>query len=156
MPIAIETPNVGLTPDAEPLPSSMAAAPTLDLRVAWNSLSEDLRAELGMAAIAMGVARLVTMIEEHELPDWRIAAQASHTNYYDAADQEAASIMGVIVEANVFGGDIRRLRPPDLGTLNVRQCVGCGCTDRCACAGGCRWVGPRLCSSCGPEDSGRG
>lgn len=127
-------------------------SPTLDLRKAWESLTPEQQAELGMAAIAMGACYLVTMIEEHELPNWRIAAQASHTNYYDAADQEAASIMGIITEANVLGGDITRLRPPDLSSLGVRQCQSCGCTDRCACAGGCHWIGPLMCSSCGEED----
>lgn len=30
----------------------------------------------------------------------------------------------------------------------VRRCRECGCTDLQACAGGCWWVGPDLCSTC--------
>jgi hypothetical protein len=35
-----------------------------------------------------------------------------------------------------------------------RSCRGCGCTESHACAGGCRWVAPTLCSSCLPHDVG--
>lgn len=31
------------------------------------------------------------------------------------------------------------------------RCVGCGCTDKRACPGGCHWVGPDLCSRCLPK-----
>ncbi|HWA39819.1 MAG TPA: hypothetical protein VG873_18345 [Burkholderiales bacterium] len=39
------------------------------------------------------------------------------------------------------------------------ECEICGCTDDCACPGGCSWVAPGLCSSCalqasGPEELG--
>ena len=30
-----------------------------------------------------------------------------------------------------------------------RACLQCGCTDGAACPGGCNWVAPSLCSSCG-------
>jgi hypothetical protein len=30
----------------------------------------------------------------------------------------------------------------------MRQCRACGCTDIRACAGGCYWVEPDLCSAC--------
>jgi hypothetical protein len=33
-----------------------------------------------------------------------------------------------------------------------RKCRVCGCTNDRACAGGCRWVGPDLCSQCKPLD----
>ena len=29
-----------------------------------------------------------------------------------------------------------------------RACRKCGCTDDCACVGGCSWVEPDLCSQC--------
>lgn len=37
------------------------------------------------------------------------------------------------------------------------RCVGCGCTDRYACPGGCEWVSvkPPLCSSCAAEEPDR-
>ncbi len=31
---------------------------------------------------------------------------------------------------------------------DARSCSECGCTDRFACWGSCRWVGDRLCSTC--------
>lgn len=30
----------------------------------------------------------------------------------------------------------------------TRACWRCGCTENCACPGGCAWVAPRLCSAC--------
>ncbi len=31
-------------------------------------------------------------------------------------------------------------------------CIGCGCTDRRACRGGCSWARPGLCSACDGKD----
>lgn len=31
-------------------------------------------------------------------------------------------------------------------------CIGCGCSDRRACPGGCSWVRPGVCSSCDGKD----
>lgn len=28
------------------------------------------------------------------------------------------------------------------------KCKYCGCTDECACEGGCDWYAPRVCTSC--------
>ena len=41
--------------------------------------------------------------------------------------------------------------PEDLRALAnepARSCTRCGCTEDCACEGGCWWVEPGLCSSC--------
>ncbi|HDH0770448.1 hypothetical protein AB0175_25040 [Klebsiella pneumoniae] len=39
------------------------------------------------------------------------------------------------------------------GTVDVTQkCRRCGCTWRNACAGGCHWVSPDLCSACADGD----
>lgn len=32
-----------------------------------------------------------------------------------------------------------------------RACSVCGCTETSACLGGCRWIGPNLCSACGHD-----
>jgi len=32
------------------------------------------------------------------------------------------------------------------------RCRGCGCTDTCACMGGCTWVDVELCSACIQKD----
>lgn len=40
----------------------------------------------------------------------------------------------------------RRQRP------TVPTCRSCGCTDTCACPGGCWWVEPDLCSACSAEE----
>lgn len=32
--------------------------------------------------------------------------------------------------------------------VSLPRCRVCGCTDLCACEGGCSWVEPDLCSSC--------
>jgi hypothetical protein len=38
--------------------------------------------------------------------------------------------------------------------LGRRTCRGCGCTQYAACAGGCWWVEPDLCSECEWEGLG--
>jgi hypothetical protein len=121
---------------------------TLDLRKAWQALPPDVQGELGMTAIAIGLANLATMLEEHELPAWRTVSIAKFTNYFDAASIEAEHRAGFLVQRSVLGGDVARLLPPDLSALHVRQCTECGCTDSVGCADGCHWVGPLLCSSC--------
>ncbi len=32
-----------------------------------------------------------------------------------------------------------------------QKCRKCGCTDECACPGGCAWVLDNLCSACIPQ-----
>ncbi|SDU42173.1 hypothetical protein [Jiangella alkaliphila] len=51
--------------------------------------------------------------------------------------------------------DPRVTRYPDQPAAQVkkRSCRECGCTDDDACEGGCSWVEPDLCSTCGgPAD----
>jgi hypothetical protein len=127
---------------------------TLDLRKAWEALSPDVQARLGMAAIAIGAAHLVEMIEEREFPAWQTAAAATHTNYFDAAMLEGVLCAAEVVHALVLDCDVARLLPPDLAALGIRQCTGCGCTDAVGCAEGCHWVGPLLCSSCAETGTG--
>ncbi|MBI1353252.1 MAG: hypothetical protein GC160_02820 [Acidobacteria bacterium] len=38
-----------------------------------------------------------------------------------------------------------------LPVFDERSCRKCGCTDDCACPGGCWWVGEDLCSACAGE-----
>ena len=35
-------------------------------------------------------------------------------------------------------------------SLQIQRCRVCGCTETCACEGGCWWVEPDLCSACQP------
>jgi hypothetical protein len=55
-------------------------------------------------------------------------------------------------------GRERIFEGPDLAALGIRACRVCGCTDESACptpdGNGCHWVGPDLCSQCGPEPVG--
>lgn len=48
-----------------------------------------------------------------------------------------------------------RDNPKTLDTMDTLLvdpfCRVCGCTDKCACDGGCYWVEPDLCSSCVPR-----
>ena len=39
-------------------------------------------------------------------------------------------------------------------TSSEPQCRNCGCTNSRACAGGCKWVQPNLCSRCQPRRRG--
>lgn len=32
------------------------------------------------------------------------------------------------------------------------KCIGCGCTDRSACSGGCFWAAPNVCCKCLPQE----
>jgi hypothetical protein len=46
--------------------------------------------------------------------------------------------------------DFAQLQQMDLkGTADL-ECIGCGCTDSCACPDGCAWVSvdPPICSGC--------
>lgn len=42
---------------------------------------------------------------------------------------------------------------PCAAMMNI--CRGCGCTDECACEGGCFWVAPDLCSTCSSGGTSR-
>jgi hypothetical protein len=132
-------------------PPAAAGTRLMDLRLAWEALTPEVQAQVGMAAIAIGLSRLATMVEPHELVAWQTAAQAENNYFFDVAEFEALSHIGILVEAMVLAGDIGRLRAPSLAALGVRQCTGCGCTDQCGCPGGCHWVGQLRCSSCGTE-----
>ena len=44
------------------------------------------------------------------------------------------------------------------GTVDLKNsavCIGCGCTNARACAGGCFWVAENKCSECFDEDGNR-
>jgi hypothetical protein len=45
-------------------------------------------------------------------------------------------------------GQGRELIIDEHALRHEQTCRGCGCTDSRACALGCRWVAPDLCSSC--------
>lgn len=36
-------------------------------------------------------------------------------------------------------------------SADLRVCSFCGCTDECACPGGCSWVQEDICSACAPN-----
>lgn len=72
----------------------------------------------------------------------------------------------VCVEYSDVGSRIRAKVPveatldPVLDTLRLfdaatgaGSCEICGCTDGFACAGGCSWVAPGICSTCFREES---
>jgi hypothetical protein len=44
---------------------------------------------------------------------------------------------------------------PDCSS-DLRVCSFCGCTDECACPGGCSWVQEDICSACIPKTSWSG
>lgn len=76
---------------------------------------------------------------------------------YDTAALEAQTRIIGLVMMHLFTQGLRTERKPfgdvlwpvlDLGQIGVRACHGCGCTDSCACPGGCSWVAPNLCSAC--------
>lgn len=48
--------------------------------------------------------------------------------------------------ARAFAAIVAPRRPPPLRF--VMSCIGCGCTDDRACAGGCYWYRPGICSCC--------
>lgn len=127
-----------VTPEETAMPGTAAgpAFKSFDPATLWNSLDEEQRQALGVAAIAHIAGAIGT--SEGYAP----------LRAFDAADIEG------------FGALVRILRdvapewsanpvPPDLTALGVPQCRSCGCTDNVACDEGCCWVQPGLCSSCG-------
>lgn len=133
--------------EAAPLPSdnsvqtlapiSPATLVRFDVATAWKRLSPVQQSQIGAAAMiyAVGV--------------WR-ADRINTVVGWDAAEYEGARRMAGFVH-NALGEDrIASLPLPDLAPIGVRACRVCGCTEDCACPGGCRWVAPGLCSSCAP------
>ncbi len=54
-------------------------------------------------------------------------------------------------------GTVEHLHLTAPGALEAakRYCHDCGCTDDCACPGGCSWIGLNLCSACRPQRGAR-
>lgn len=108
----------------------------LDPVRAWHMLHPKQQELLGAAAIALGVA------------DNGIA-WGLDTKAWDAASVEAAILIADIARAHVLHQD---MLPDglDLSPLGIQQCRACGCTENCACDGGCGWIEDDLCSACAP------
>lgn len=106
-----------------------------DAATAWKQLSPDQQSQIGTAALI------------HAIGYWR-ADRIDKIVGWDAAEYEGARMMAGFVH-NALGEDtIASLPLPDLAPIGIRACRVCGCTDDCACPGGCSWVAPDLCSSC--------
>jgi hypothetical protein len=122
----------------------VSVAVPFDPVAAWQSLSPEARDAIGAASIAAAVADVGHSIMMY-------SDDLAGARPYIAAGLESRRLVAELVIINVLGGEETTLPPrPDLRPLGIRQCRACGCTDRCACDGGCSWVETDLCSACVP------
>lgn len=115
----------------------------IDGREAWTGLSAEQQAAIGAAAIEM-VATWVG-IDAHALEDETPGPLA---RAFEAADCRCSDALQEAVTAALPSleddGDTDRPLPSILGEV----CERCGCSQFDACAEGCGWAKPGLCSAC--------
>jgi hypothetical protein len=124
-----------------------------DVGKAWRRLSDAEREAVGKAAIITVIAAVA--FHEYEKGHFPLPKQA----YETASVEGDAAVLTIIMAAlfpdrdddKPFGEEPCPML--NLAEIGVRACHGCGCTDDCACPGGCSWVGPNLCSACGESQS---
>src|ERR1700722_10362281 len=66
----------------------------------------------------------------------------------ELGDQDAAEVyqmIGKYAATRLHETEERRQR---IAIGLEHRCISCGCSDSRACAGGCVWAGPNLCSRC--------
>ncbi len=115
---------------------------TLDPLAVWNALPAYVQQRLGAAAVAAAVANLGAYIAIEQTDPEAHRPRA-------AAFSASLSLIYELVIINVLAGDDTTMPPrPELRSLDIRQCRGCGCTDDVVCDGGCHWVEDDLCSAC--------
>lgn len=77
---------------------------------------------------------------------------AATTAYASRLDGDVETEPYVVISMRVpmtVAAEVSRLTAGDLDSYWVQPfCRVCGCTDDAACAGGCYWVEPDLCSAC--------
>lgn len=119
-----------------------------------------------VALLSPVASRRVHNVLAHPLLElWPAAGEWLHrrTDPTGGLDDDAGPILPIIIRgprptdeefaaAVARGGDAGALWIPEgVQVPEGRSCRGCGCTDDRACPGGCSWLEPGLCSSCGPD-----
>jgi hypothetical protein len=103
----------------------------------WCHLVADSIEELHAFAVALRLRR--TWFQNRGLPHYDLTpgkrAEAIRRGAVDLTQEHASKLFLVLRKEAA-----RRDRVP--------FCRECGCTDECACTGGCHWVEPDLCSQC--------
>lgn len=107
--------------------SDMTALEECDLCVIVLPCGRSAHLELGFAAGA-GKPTIIYSPDAHE-PELM----------YKMCDSICATMQELLEDCANWASEI---------VLGTRQCRVCGCTDDCACPGGCWWVEDDLCSSC--------
>lgn len=105
-----------------------------DPAAAWEALPLMMQTRIGIAGCVLAHA------EATKIHGMAVPAGAYATAFAEAVD---ALRVEALLHPAIFAGGF-----PDLGPLGIGQCRECGCTQRFACEGGCRWVESDLCSAC--------
>lgn len=123
---------------------------TFDGAAIWQTLPADARDAIGAAALELCAAHFC-FEECHDgamfaTPESR-AADAAVT----AADAALHQLfVDAVAQSELTDGEDRLKFPSVLGMV----CRTCGCSQNDACAGGCDWAEPNLCTAC--QADGRG
>lgn len=125
--------GMGQVDRARPGPETEMAR--FDVMAVWQGLPAERQ-------LAIGTAAITAVLAENGAMEGRRPVVG-----FAAASVEAAILLGQAVAAalpEAFAAGAL----PDLEALGIRTCRDCGCTERCACPGGCAWAEPDLCTSC--------
>lgn len=109
-----------------------------DAAAAWSSLTPIQQAQIGVAAIVHTLGAIGASLNMDPPQGW----QAADTEGLAALELAAMDLLPDAFEPEPL--------LPSLAPIGVRSCMVCGCSDECACPGGCSWVAPGLCSACVP------
>lgn len=108
-----------------------------DCKAGWDRLTPEVQREIGTAAIVAALGSLGS-------------AQADSPAHY-TAEVEGMHHISRLVSEHLLPASVTEpseVPRPDLGSIGIRSCHSCGCTDESGCEQGCYWVGPNLCSAC--------
>lgn len=137
-----------------------AASPTEHAAwLVWNAETRELeyRRLAAIAASAGGISYHYPMLEGHESLAIDLHSHGALNAFFSPTDDEddrgAVKIAGVIgnLDATAPGWQFRLSALGlfvELDLDDSMRCRVCGCTSERACAGGCNWVRPDLCSAC--------
>lgn len=110
----------------------------------WQSLSAEHKDAIGAAALEL-VSAHFCIEETADGGPFQSAENRAADAACTAADEALhVAFCAAVLQCELTDGEDRIKLPTVLGQI----CRECGCSQNDACAGGCNWAGPDLCSAC--------
>lgn len=110
----------------------------------WHSLTREQMDAIGTAALELVSAHFCMEQSSDGLPYQTPESRAADAAV-DAADQALhVAFVEAVLQCELTDGEDRLKIPSIVGPI----CLVCGCTQNDACAEGCGWAKPDLCTSC--------